>query len=296
MHEAIAKGQEARQVQFEKEVREALARIETKRAHLQASPRGGLDFEDAAIAFVRSATQGGPFVFQATAATTGVGRCKKGDAVLRFTSESAFAGAGVVFEAKHDATYTAQRALDELDAARRNRNAVAGVFIMAQSHAGDAFPRFARYGANVLATWDDEDPSTDARLQAAVLLGMALVTRSRPAGDAGDVAALRDIESRIEGELSRLERLEKYSETIRKNVDGISDEVRKAQKALDLLLRKAQSTLRALNVELHDEAEERTSPIALPNESLAEALRAFPDAAGPAETTGGQQPCTVADA
>lgn len=267
-HEAIAKEQEARQVQFEKEVREALARIETRRAHAQASTRGGLDFEDAAIAFIRSATQGAPCVFEATAATAGIGRCKKGDAVLRFTSESAFAGAGVVFEAKHDATYTAQRALDELDAARKNRDAVAGVFVMAQSHAGGVFPRFARYGCNVLVTWDDEDPSTDARLHAAVLLGMALVTRSRPTGDAGDIAAVRDIEGRIECELSRLERLEKHSEAIRRNVDSISDEVRKAQKALDVLLGKAQSTLRALNVELRDEGAERASPITLSNDSL----------------------------
>jgi hypothetical protein len=145
-------------------------------------------------------------------------------------------------------------------------------------------------------TWDDENPSTNARLQAAVLLGMALVTRSRPAGDAGDIAGLSDIESRIEGELSRLERLERHSDTIRRNVDGISDEVRRAQRALDLLLRKAQSTLRALNVELHDEAAERSSPIALPNESLTEALTAFPDAAEPGDVTGGQQPCAAAGA
>ena len=85
---------------------------------------------------------------------------------------------------------------------------------------------------------------------------MGLVTRTRTAGDAGDIAALRDIEARIEGELGRLEKMEKHSDAIRKNVDGISDEIRKAEKALDLLLRKAQSTLRALNVEVSDEAAE----------------------------------------
>ena len=69
--------------------------------------------------------------------------------------------------------------------------------------------------------------------------------------------------------------MEKHSDAIRKNVDGISDEIRKAQKALDLLLRKAQSTLLALNVELHDEAAERDSPIALPNGSFDEAVLAL---------------------
>lgn len=271
----VAKQHEARQAEFEKEVREALARIETKRSLDQKSTRGGLDFEDAVISFVRAATQGAPCVFDVTAATAGIGRCKKGDAVLRFTEESAFAGAGVVFEAKRDATYTVQRAIDELDAARKNRNAAAGVFAMARSHANDVFPRFARFGSNVLVTWDDQDPATDAYLHAAVLLGMALVMRSRTTGDASDIAALRDVEARIEGELSRLEKMEKHSDAIRKNVDGISDEIRKAQKALDLLLRKAQSTLRALNVELHDEGAECDSPISLPNGSFQEAVLAL---------------------
>jgi hypothetical protein len=271
-----AKRQEARQGHFEMEVREALARIETKRSQDQTSVRGGLEFEDAVVSFVRAATQGAACVFDVTAATAGVGRCKKGDAILRFTGESAFAGAGVVFEAKHDATYTVQKALDELDAARKNRDASAGVFVMARSHASEVFPRFARFGSNVLVIWDDEDPSTDAYLHAAILLGMALVMRVRTTGDAGDIAALRDIEARIEAELSRLEKMEKHSEAIRRNVDGISDEIRKAQKALDRLLQNAHSTLRALNVELPDEAAERGSPVVLPNGSFECAVSALP--------------------
>jgi hypothetical protein len=274
----LARQQQARQEQFEKEVREALSRIETKRAQDLKSPRGGLDFEDAVVDFVAAATRGAPCLFDVTANTAGVvGRCKKGDAVLRFTGESAFSGAGVVFEAKRDASYTTQRALDELDTARKNRNAVAGVFIMARSHAGDSFPRFARYGNNVLVTWDDQDPSTDAHLHAAVLLGMALVTRGKTVGDEGDIAALRDVEARIEAELNRLDKMETQNKSIRQNSDGIAEEIRKAKNALDLLLRKATSTLRALNIELNEENVERGSPIALSNKSLETAAGALID-------------------
>jgi hypothetical protein len=273
----LAKRPDQRQSLFEKEVREALARIETKRTQDLKTTRGGLDFEDGVLAFVRAATQGAPCLFEVTGATVGVGRCKKGDAVVRFTPESAFAGAGVVLEAKRDASYTIQKALDELDAARKNRNAAAGVFVMARSHASDLFPRFARYGNNVIVTWDDQDPATDAYLHAALLLGMGLVTRTRTAGDAGDIAALRDIESRIETELGRLAKMEKHGDAIRKNVDGISDEIRKGQKALDLLLRRAQSTLRALNVELTDEAAEAASPILLAAGSCEAGTLALPD-------------------
>ena len=273
---ALAKRQEERQLQFEKEVREALVRIETKRMQDHKTTRGGILFEDAVLAFVRSATQGAPCVFEATGASAGVGRSKKGDAVVRFTQESAFAGAGVVFEAKREAGYSVQKALDELDAARKNRDAVAGVFVMARSHASEVFPRFARHGSNVLVVWDDQDPTTDAYLHAAVLLGVGLVTRTKTAGDAGDITALRDVESRVEGEISRLEKMEKHSDAIRKHVEGMSDEIRKGHKALDLLLRKAQSTLRALNVELLDEATEVANPISLPNGSFDAAVLALP--------------------
>lgn len=271
----FSKRQEERQSQFEKEIREAMARIETRRAHDGTTTRGGFDFEDAVTSFIHAATQGAPCVFEVTGTTAGIGRCKKGDAVLRFTADSAFAGAGVVFEAKRDATYTVQKALDELGVARKNRDASAGVFVLARSHASDVFPRFARHGHNVLVTWDDQDSESDAYLHAAILLGMSLVSRTRTAGDEGDIEALRDIESRIDGELSRLEKMEKHSEGIRKHADGISDEIRRGRKALDLLLRNAHSTLNALRAEVCDEAAECASPIALGNTSLDSATRSL---------------------
>jgi hypothetical protein len=52
--------------------------------------------------------------------------------------------------------------------------------------------------------------------------------------DQGDLEALRDVEGRIEDELRRLEKMEKHNEGIRKNSDGIADEIRKAQRQLDL--------------------------------------------------------------
>jgi hypothetical protein len=91
------------------------------------------------------------------------------------------------------------------------------------------------------------------------------VTRSKTVGDAGDVTAIQDLESRIEHELDRLGKMEKHNESIKKSADNISEEIRKAQKALDLMLRNAKSTLRALNIELTEEAAERASPIFLPS-------------------------------
>ena len=270
------KQQQERQERFEKEVREALVRLESKRAQDQKSPRGGFDFEDAVVEFVTGAVRGAPCVVEATGNTAGLrNRCKKGDLVIRFTQESAFDGAGVVFEAKRDASYTAQKALEELDTARANRNAVAGVFVMARSHAPEGFPTFARFGSNVLVVWDETDATADPYLHAAILLGLGLATRGKTVGDQGDLEALRDVEGRIEDELRRLEKMEKHNEGIRKNSDGIADEIRKAQRQLDLLLRKAKSTLIALNIELHEEHVERSSPIALHSASYAAATAAL---------------------
>lgn len=261
---AVFEQQEDRQKKFEAEVRAALTRLETKRTIDQKTPRGGLDFEEAVVAFIAAAVSGGPCVFEASGHSKGVLARKTGDAVVRFTSESAFAGSAVVFEAKRDASYTTQKALDELDAARKNRDASAGVFVMAKSHAPDTFPRFARYGNNVLAVWDDQDPASDAFLHAAILLGVGLVTRAKTVGDTGDITAIHDLETRIENELNRLAKMEKHNESIKKSADNISEEIRKAQKALDLMLRNAKTTLKALKVEVSEEASEKQSPISFP--------------------------------
>lgn len=283
----LLKEQRERQDKLEKEIREALTRLETRREADKRGPRGGLDFEGAVVDFAAAALRGAPCVLESTGSTIGLRtRSKKGDAVVRFTSESAFEGAAVVFEAKQDASYTVQRALAELDEARANRGACAGVFVMAESHASQIFPRFARFGQNVLVTWDESDSATDPYLEAAILLGLGLVTRVRATADEGDIAALHDIESRIETEVSRLERMEKSNDQIRRHSDVIGDEVRKAKKQLDLLLQRANETLKALNVQILDERAERESPIALSERSLSDVSDALEATDGSATSAG----------
>ena len=270
--------QQLRQERFEKEVRDALIRLEAKRTQDQQGPRGGFEFEDAVVDFVTAIAQGAPCVVEMTGNSAGLRtRCKKGDLVVRFTQESTFQGAGIVFEAKRDSSYTAQKALNELDTARANRDACAGVFVMASSHAPDGFPRFARFGNNVLVVWDEADSATDPYLHAAIMLGLGLATRGRRVGDQGDLGAMRDIEGRIEHELCRLEKMEKHNEAIRRNSDGIAEEVRKAGRQLEVLLRQAKSTLRALNIELQEEKVERSSPIVLADRSLDDCRAALPE-------------------
>ena len=135
---------------------------------------------------------------------------------------------------------------------------------MARSHAQSNFPSLARYGNNVLVIWDEEDSASDAFLCAALLLALGLATRERREASEGDLNALTGIAGRLDAELQRLGKISKASESIKKSAEAISEEVRKADKALRGLVEDAASTLRALKIELNDEETERRSPIALP--------------------------------
>ncbi len=265
-----------RQAKFEQEVRESLVRLEERKRGDAKSTRGGFTYEDAVLRFVQSAVQGAPIEANTTANIVGAKpSCRKGDQVLQFTAESAYAGGALVVEAKRDGSYTVRRALEELELARGNRTAGAGVFVMAKSHAPTAFPTFARYGADILVVWDDEDDQTDPYLHAAILLGLALASRQRRPDDAGDIRALADIEHRIQKELERLDKMRKLAEFIRDDADKLTEEVRKGGNALELLLRKAKSTLKALDVELTEAEEAKAAPLMLPAASLVQARGAL---------------------
>jgi hypothetical protein len=188
--------------------------------------------------------------------------------VLRYTAEHLFAGAAVAVEAKHDASYTEQNALDELDVARANRGAQVGLFIMAASHAPPSFPRLKRCGQNVLVRWDEHDSRTDPWLEAALTIALFLVSRTKSAGSERDLAALRDVEERIQAELKRIEKMEDSTQGIRRNCDNLEEELGKARKGFSLLLRKAKATLAAFDIELVEEAAERACPLELPQASV----------------------------
>jgi hypothetical protein len=261
-NEQLLRDQREHQVALERAVNEALARLDARRSVTQVSPQGGFDFEDAAIAVIADVMRGAPCVVERTGNSVGtIPRSKVGDCVVRFTSDSAFSGSATVFEMKHAASYSVADALKEIEEARRNRNASTGVFVMAKSHAPADFPSFGRYGNDVLVTWDDTDPASLPFFQAAILLGVGLVSRHRAVASDADLAALRDAESRLLSEVERLDKMEKGVEAIRRQADLISGEIRKGQNALNLIVRNAQSTLAALNNEIVDEAAERASPI-----------------------------------
>ncbi|AUX42241.1 uncharacterized protein SOCE26_036700 [Sorangium cellulosum] len=273
--EALAAMQE-RQAKLEQAIRESLVRLEERKRGDARSARGGFNYEEAVLLFVQRTVEGAPVTVDTTGNTVGAKPgCKVGDQVIRFTKESIYAGSALVIEAKRDGAYNVTKALEELERARGNRLAHSGVFVMARSHASAAFPRFARYGNDILVVWDEEDKETDPYLHAAVLLGLALASCQRRPEDAGDIEALADIEHHIRKELGRLERMRKLSESISSNAEQLGEEVRKGGDALGRLLRKAKATLTALNVELAEAEDAKRTHVELPAGSLEQARAAL---------------------
>lgn len=253
---------EDRQQKLDQYIRESVTRLEERRRGDARSARGGTSFEDVAVQFIQRAVQGAPIIADRTGGTVGLRpNCKVGDQVLRFNGESVFAGSTLVVEVKHDASYSVSKALAELEIARSNRGAQVGLFVLAKSHAPSGFPEMARYGNDILVTWDDEDETTDPYLHAGVILGLALASRSKRPADDGDMKALANIESRIHNELARHEKMKKIADRIRKDAEELGEELRKGGDKLTLLLKNAKQTLKALCIELEDAEAERAQPV-----------------------------------
>lgn len=250
--------------EHQRDVREAVNRIEVRRTEELRSTRGGRIFEDAVLDFVQRAVGGHGYVVENTGSTVGIRpACKVGDAVIRFPPDHAFREARIVIEAKCDKSYSVPTALAELEMARANRGACSGIFVMAKSRACAGFPPFGRFGQDVLLVWDDEDPVSDPYLEAALMVALALAVRHRTVASDGDLQALQRIEQRIAKEVERPLEIRSAADKIRRQVELIDAAVDSGSSALQRLLKDAKKTLCALKVELNDDQEERTSPILL---------------------------------
>lgn len=250
------------QASLQVEVREAVARMEARRSERDRSTAGGIEFEEVALERVFDLTRGLPVRAAAVGATTGaVARSKKGDGVLEFSSESAFAGARVVIEVKRDRTFTTARALDELQQARANRGAQVGLLVLADGHAPTGFPSFLRDGADVLVRWSPEDPALDAMLRAAVSLCCALVSRSAAPGDETEAEQLQQIVGGLDRELRRLADVRALADAIRQKAEKLVDEVDAGQREAQRLADRARDALSTRLGAARDPARERGAPI-----------------------------------
>ena len=213
-------------VEFQSQVREALARLDTRRKDDARTPQHGVEFEERLGALLAGEAQRLGDLYEATGDTTGqIKNCKVGDHVVELGLESAAAHARVVWEAKDRSGYSLRAALEEICEARRNRQAQVGVFIFSKRTAPEGLEPLQRHGTDILVAWDAEDPAADLVVRAAYSLARALAVRERRS-DRQSQAALAEIERAargIEKQIGYLEDVRKWAETVKGHGDKILD-------------------------------------------------------------------------
>jgi hypothetical protein len=154
--------------------------------------------------------------------------CKKGDAVVELSSESAAPGAKVVVEAKEDASYDLAAALREIETARQNRDAESGLFVFSKKTAPVGLEPLARYGNDVVVVWDADDVTTDSHLRLGLSVARALCTRKALERSSLDVdfTAIDQALLEIAKQVKELDEIRIWTDTIRKNGDKILDRLR----------------------------------------------------------------------
>jgi hypothetical protein len=205
-------------VEFQGQVRESLARLDTRRREEARTPTHGLAFEERLGALLSDEAQRLGDLHEATGETTGIiKQCKKGDHVVELGVESAAAHARIVWEAKEKQAYSLRAALDEIDEARRNRGAQVGVFVFSRAAAPEGLESLVRHGSDVVVVWDADDPASDLVVRAAYSLARALAVREKRT-DKASQAAVAEIERaarNVEKQIGYLDDVRKWAETIK---------------------------------------------------------------------------------
>ncbi len=242
--------------QFHNDVKETLTRLEARKEEGARSTRHGFDFESELGEMLAAEANRQGDIFKTTANTTGVIKnCKKGDHVTQIGPDCVAAGARVVWEAKENKSYDLQGALDEIEEARKNRQAQIGVFVFSKASAPDNIHGMKRYGNNLVVVWDDEDSSSDVLLHAAYSVSRALVTRHRAeSSEAHKAVEHIELSVRvIEKQLSQFEEISVWAGTIKSNSQKILDRASKMQEVLKTEVETLDESIRALRLESSNE-------------------------------------------
>ena len=200
-----------------------------RKQEAQRSTRHGMEFEDAVFEFINR-RQGDGNTATRTGNTTGrIRHSKKGDAVVQLGPESAAPGARIVIEAKQDQSYTLQKALVEIDEARRNRDAAVGLFVFSRRTVPcEITEPLLRYGNDIVAVWDADDPATKVYLVAALSVAKALSVGSAADRETAgvDVEGLDKAVREVERQANGLDEIIKSAQAIDGHVTKILDRAR----------------------------------------------------------------------
>lgn len=215
--------------EFQAEVRASLAAMTATRQESDRSTRHGNIFEDAVFAYVNDRSQKSSDIVDRTGNTTGVIRNnKKGDAVIKLGPNHCAAGAQIVIEAKENASFKLPEALNELQEARKNREAGVGLFVFSKSTAPEGLDPFHRYGSDIVVVWDKDDGATDVFLDAGLSVAEALSVSTKSHKDevGADFQEIERIIAAIEKQAGGLDEITRLTTTIQNNSDKVLNRAR----------------------------------------------------------------------
>jgi hypothetical protein len=221
---------------FQEEVKVSLAKIVTQRQEADRSTRHGLRFEEAVCDFLICQSQHAGDVATPAGNVTGlIKNCKVGDCVIELGPDSAAPGAKIVVESKEESGYSLARARQEIETARKNRDADWGVFIFSKKTAPAGLEPFSRYGSDFIIIWDAEDVATDVFLKAGIIAARALCFRTerQSAAQQVDFQAIDKAILEIEKRAGNLDDVRKSAETIQSASTKILERVRIDREALE---------------------------------------------------------------
>jgi hypothetical protein len=212
--------------EFQLQMRETVARLDTRRKEGARSPRHGIEFEERLGALLADEAARRGDLYEATGDTTGaIKNCKIGDYVIELGPESAAAHARIVWEAKEKQGSSLRAAIDEIGEARRNRHAQVGVFVFSTKTAPEGIESLQRHGSDILVLWDADDAAGEVIVRAAYSLARCLVVRERQS-DGEAKAAILEIERSargVEKQIGYLDEVRRWAETVKGHGEKIAD-------------------------------------------------------------------------
>jgi hypothetical protein len=232
---------------FQAEVRTTLATLQARKEEAARSTRHGQTFEEQTGLLIASEAQRLNDPYELAGMTTGaIKNCKIGDFVTTLGPDSAAPGARIVWEAKEDKSYDLKTALAEIEVARKNRQAQIGVFVFSRITSPESLQPFARYGNDIVITWDAANTDSDLNLRVAYSVARALVIReNHESVESEQALKVIDLATRaIEKQLEHLDQIKVWAETVRSNGDKV---VERAAKMRADLAREVEALDRQVN-------------------------------------------------
>jgi len=222
--------------EFQADVRARLTELTVQRRMEARTTLGGLSFQEKLRELLEAEARRLNDLFQDTSATPGaLSRCKTGDFVIRLGDDTAAPGARIVWEAKNAAGYNRQKALEELEEARKNREAQIGVFVFSKEAAPNGLDPFERQGRDLVVIWDPDDPTTDVIVKAAYSVARALIVReSRESGEAEtSLRAIEEAVQAIQTQVNGLEQIKSWAETVKSNGEKIAERAKSLKATIE---------------------------------------------------------------